>query len=301
MAIIESSNNPGTYGPYRNVGAPVDGTDEVQRITIGGTPTGGTFTMTFDGFTTSTITWSSTNSTLLTNVETALEALPNIDGLTVADVSLTAGIGAFDITFSGANVAKKAQPLMTADASSLTGTSPTVTPAEQTAGVDATFRNAPTGAQLIDTTNAKAYINTGSAQAPTWSLQAGTPFIDVLAETVNYDDFTDGGAAVGTYTMAAGSIPAGAVFLYSKVLVPAGFAGDTSAALTIGDGSDADRYNTGTPSVFATAATGVEMGDPSGGQFHTAAVTPVLTVTSGSDYTSVSAGQLTVSLYFIRT
>ena len=150
MSVIE---NAGLGTPLQNAGVPVAGTDEVQRLTIGGTPTGGTFTLSLDGFTTGPIDWNATTGTLLTNIETAVEALPNVDAVTVADVSLAAGIGDLDITFDGANVAKKAQNLMTADGAALTGTAPTVSVAEQTAGVTATHRSAPTGARLTDITN----------------------------------------------------------------------------------------------------------------------------------------------------
>lgn len=300
MGYIEKH---GTGTAYQNAGAPVNGTDEVQRMTIGGTPTGGTFKLAFDGLTTAAITWSSTNATLLSNIETALEALGNIDGVTMAEASLTSGVGTLDITFSGANVGKKAQNLITVPYNDLTGTAPTLAIAEQTAGVTATQRDAATGALLVDTTSGALYQNISTtAQAPDWNLVSGNGAAPVhfITQTVAYDDFTDGGGAAGTLQM-DDSIPAGAIFLYSKVLVTAGFAGDTSAVLVIGDGSDADRYNTGTPSVFATAASGVEMGDPSGNQFHTAAVQPTLTVTSASDYGSVSAGSLAVTLYYIPT
>lgn len=116
-------------------------------------------------------------------------------------------------------------------------------------------------------------------------------------ETVALASFTDGGSTVGTFDLGI-SIPAGAVFARSLVTGLTGFAGDTSAALTIGDGSDVDRYNTGTPSVFATAAAGADLGAPSGTLWHTAAATPKLTITSGADFTSVSAGQLTVTLFY---
>jgi hypothetical protein len=289
--------------PLQNAGAPVNGTDEIQRLTIGGTPTGGTFKLRFDGLTTAAIAWSATNNTLLTNIETALEALDNIDGVTLAEDSLSSGIGTLDITFSGVNVAKKAQTLITVADNSLAGTSPTLAIAEQTAGVDATHRGAALGALLVDTTNGALYQNISTtAQAPDWNLTIGNgaAAVNSISQTVDYDDFTDGGAAVGTLQM-DDSIPAGAIFLYSKVAVPAGFVGDTSAVLIIGDGSDTDRYNTGTPSVFATAATGVEMGAPSGNQFHTAAVQPTLTVTTDSDFSSVSGGTLVVTLYYIPT
>lgn len=116
-------------------------------------------------------------------------------------------------------------------------------------------------------------------------------------ETVAYSAFTDGGAAAGTYDLGI-SIPAGAVFARSLVTGITGFTGDTSAVLTIGDGTDVDRYNTGTPSVFTTAAAGVDVGAPSGTLFHADAKTPKLTVTSNADFTSVAAGALTVTLFW---
>lgn len=116
-------------------------------------------------------------------------------------------------------------------------------------------------------------------------------------QTVAYTEFTDGGSTAGTLALNT-SIPAGAVFLRSLVTDITGFAGDTSAVLTIGDGTDVDRYNTGTPSVFATAAAGADMGAPSGTAHHSAAKTPTLTVTSNADFTSVSAGALTVTLFW---
>lgn len=119
-----------------------------------------------------------------------------------------------------------------------------------------------------------------------------------ITETVSYDDFTDGGAAVGTYDLTVG-IPVGATFLTAAVPAVTGFAGDTSAVLTIGDGTDADRYNTGTPSVFSTAANGVSVGAPSGTTYHATAATVRLTVTTDSDFTSVTAGSLTVALYYL--
>jgi len=131
---------------------------------------------------------------------------------------------------------------------------------------------------------------------------ASVPRVEILSETHLASSFTDGGSTVGTKTM-TGRIPAGALILISRVLVPAGFAGDTTAALTIGDGSDVDRYNTSTIAIFATAAAGVDAGVPSGLKLQVAAVQPVLTVTSTSDATLfiAGAGQVTVEIYYIRT
>lgn len=137
--------------------------------------------------------------------------------------------------------------------------------------------------------------------APVFSAVSGVtavgPIVKITA-TVAYDDFTDGGAAVGTFDLTP-TIPAGATFLNSAVTAITGFAGDTSAVLTIGDGSDVDRYNTGTIDVFSTAATGAAAGAPSGTTYHTAAATVTLTVTTNADFTSVSAGSVTVELYYL--
>jgi hypothetical protein len=122
--------------------------------------------------------------------------------------------------------------------------------------------------------------------------------LKVLSQTVTLSDFTDGGATAGTVVLDM-TIPKGAVVLQSFITAVTGFIGDTSAVITIGDGSDVDRYNTGTPSVFTTA-TDVSAGAVSGTAFHAAAIATVtLTVTSAADFTSVTAGQATVSIMYL--
>jgi hypothetical protein len=156
---------------YQNAGAPSAGTSEVQTLTIGGTPTGGTFKIAFDGHTSGAITWSATDATLLANIQAALDAMPNIgtNGCVAAAGTVSSGIGTVTLTF-GANLAKLAVALMTIALNSLTGTSPTLAIAETTAGVTATARGAAPSATLTDTTNKKLYINTGTALAPTWTV-----------------------------------------------------------------------------------------------------------------------------------
>lgn len=164
-------NIEGGLGPYESAGAPGAGTSEVQTLTFGGTPTGGTFTITFDGHTTAPITWVGDNdAALIAAIDAALEALPNIgtSGVTVADGTLTNGVGTVTITFGG-NLAKLAVSLMTVT-SSLTGTTPTAAITETTPGVTADFRGSKKGALVCDTTNGVLYINTGtSGLNPTWT------------------------------------------------------------------------------------------------------------------------------------
>ncbi len=120
-----------------------------------------------------------------------------------------------------------------------------------------------------------------------------------ITQTVPYTAFTDGGSTVGTYNLTAGVIPAGALFVGTAVTAVTGFAGNTSAVMTLGDGTDVDRYNTGTINVFATAATGVAAGIPSGVLYHTADATVRLTITTATDFTAVNAGSVTVELYYL--
>ena len=156
---------------YVNAGAPTAGTNEVQTLTIGGTPTGGTFKLAFNGETTGDITWSSTNSTLVANIDAALEALSQIGtgGVTTAVGTMTSGIGTITVTFNGGTVGLRAVPTMTVANNSLTGTSPTLAVAETTPGVDATAVGALKGALLSDSTNGILYINTGADGLPTWT------------------------------------------------------------------------------------------------------------------------------------
>jgi len=154
-----------------NAGAPGAGTDEVQTLTIGGTPSGGTFRLAYDGHVTADISWSATNNTLVANIDAALEALANIGtgNVTTAVGTMTAGVGTITITFAAA-LGKRAVSTITVNNHSLTGTSPTVAVAETTPGVDAACLGAAKGSLLVDSTNAKLYINTGTAAAPTWTV-----------------------------------------------------------------------------------------------------------------------------------
>lgn len=169
MAVIERGNViEGVSSGFETAGAPTAGTNEVQTLTIGGTPTGGTFQLGLDGVYCGDITWSSTNATLLSRINTALDAKFGTGSIVATDSTLSSGIGNLLLTFSGNEYAKRAVNTMTAR-NSLTGTVPTLAVAETTPGVNTSGRLAPKGAKLTDTTNGIAYINTGTAYSPTWT------------------------------------------------------------------------------------------------------------------------------------
>lgn len=105
------------------------GTNEVQTVTITGTPTGGTFTLTFNGQTTGTIVYNAASSV----VSTALLALSNINP---GDVTVGGGPGPgtpYTVTFTGqyasTNVAQ-----MTAAHAFTGGTTPNIAVTTTTPG-----------------------------------------------------------------------------------------------------------------------------------------------------------------------
>jgi PKD repeat protein/type 1 glutamine amidotransferase len=107
--------NSGGFGPFND-----QLTSESQTVAVGGA-SGGTFTLTFDGQTTAPIPFPLDNVA----IETALEALSNID-----DVAVT-GTGTRTVRFDGSLSATNV-PLMTGDGSGLTGTAPVLTVAMAT-------------------------------------------------------------------------------------------------------------------------------------------------------------------------
>jgi hypothetical protein len=96
--------------------------------------------------------------------------LPNIGSgrITTANSTLNNGIGDVTLTFA-TTLSLRAHPTITVTGSALTGTNAAVTVAETTPGVDATFKDAPKGARLIDLGNGVVYVNTGSDGVPTWT------------------------------------------------------------------------------------------------------------------------------------
>ena len=102
----------------------------MQTINFVGSPTGGTFTLTFGGLTTAAITWSGTTATLQTNIQNALNALRSFPaGVFVVSNAANPTI-TFQAALGGTNL-----PPMTVGTNSLTGgTSPTLTIATTTVG-----------------------------------------------------------------------------------------------------------------------------------------------------------------------
>lgn len=117
------------FDSYIGTNIVADGASEVQTVTITGSPTGGSFTLTYAGQTTSAIAYNAA----ATAVQSALRALSNMPE---SGVSVTGSAGGpYTVTFAdGANVAQ-----MTATSSLTGGTTPGVTVATSTEGGSASF------------------------------------------------------------------------------------------------------------------------------------------------------------------
>lgn len=152
--------------------APSNGTNELQTLTFGATITGGTFKLKFDQKTTAAITWSSTNGTLVSNIDTAMEALATVGtgGVTTTAGTISSGAnGTVTITFTG-NRAKQNVPAITVADNSMTGAAHTLTVGQTTAGVEADGRILAKGTLCVADDTGYIYQNTGTPPLPTWTL-----------------------------------------------------------------------------------------------------------------------------------
>jgi hypothetical protein len=115
-------------GSSQPVTIKVNGNNAVQSLTITGSPTGGTFTVTYATITSGAIAYNASAAT----VQTALQAMSSI-GANNVTVTGSDG-GPWTLTFSGA---LGVQPIttVTRTASFTGGTTPDVTPASVTTGV----------------------------------------------------------------------------------------------------------------------------------------------------------------------
>ena len=221
---------PQQGGPYSCSGAPVGGTSCVQTVTIGGTPTGGTFTLIFGGLVTGSIAWTATDATLASNIAAALNALPNVgaSGVVGAVGTGSSGIGTYTVTFQNQDQ-QLTVPAIIPGQNNMAGTAPTVAVAVTTAGVSSTLRGSYAGTQIADYTGPRMYTNVtqGNQQSYVRSdcFQAVVPLVAATVTT---------GGAMGTWQPAEGGpiIICRAMVLISTIATGA-------ANISIGQGSSA--------------------------------------------------------------
>lgn len=241
--------NQGRAFPIENAGAPVAGTNAVHTLTIGGTPTGGTFTLKgpWGGYT-NAITWSATNATLLANIQAALDAMFGAGNTVASAGTLTAGIGTVLITFQAA-LGVMVVPAMAAGANNLTGTNPTIAVAVTTPGVAATGRGAPKGAALVNTSTGDRYINAGTTTAPNWVREQSAGTQTMVIAKVALAAVDTGGGVFSWLNPEAGAIIVKRVIL--DVTTPSSGACSVSVGSTAVSGTTSSANLLDTQSVAA--------------------------------------------------
>jgi hypothetical protein len=197
--------------------------NEVQTVTITGTPAGGTFTLSFKGYTTTAIPFNATAA----QVQTALRALSSI-----GSAGVTTGGGALPgtpvtVTFTGV-LAGQNVPMMSSNATGLTGgTTPAVAVTETTAGFGQ--YDAQTGWQDLGATkggvtivrnNAEETFDVDQIQAdimsmPTnWEMNVASSMAQADIDTIQY--LWEGGTITVDGTTGERTLPLGTPTFYRQ-------------------------------------------------------------------------------------
>lgn len=133
-------------------------------------------------------------------------------------------------------------------------------------------------------------------------LPTAMPRVMALTETFKIADFTDNTDATG-YKDFAGKVPAGALVIGWRAKVATGFTGNSSATVMVGVSGDTDRFSAPStkPSCYAAATVGALNIAADGHQNMGAAFSPRVTVTGGSDFSNITAGEMVVSVLYVDT
>lgn len=153
--------------PFRG-GVPPAGVNEVQTLTIGGTPLAGdTFRIRRDGMPTTAIPWSAVNATLLASMVTALNAAFGTGSVVPTAGTLAAGIGTILLTYGG-RLGLLAVTTATVSTTLVGGSTMTAAIAETTPGVTVGGRNMRPGG-ILQSDNGNDYRNSSPAGTqPVW-------------------------------------------------------------------------------------------------------------------------------------
>lgn len=197
--------------------------NEVQTVTITGTPTGGTFSLTFSGQTASAIPYNSIASA----VQTALLGLSNLD---TGDVVVTGGPGPgtpYVITF-GNTYTHTDVPAMTAAGSFTGGTSPAIAVTTTTPGTAVDLADLPDGWEDLGwitsdgvtygrTTDVSDVTSFGSVQPTRSDVTNDTITMSVVAQETKLLTL---GLYTGADTSALHADPTSGEFSISKPDIP---------------------------------------------------------------------------------
>jgi hypothetical protein len=234
FAFLSSCLSAGTpaLGTVIHQDGTLEGAGAVQEIEFGGAIDGGTFQLNFNGETTDPISWSSTDATLVSNIQDAITALPGVlsGEITISEHDLTSGIGTVRADFAG-NFGASPSPLITVWDNSLTGTDPTITTREVKPGYES--RATIQGIYFGETVTGGTFqleFDGETTSAISWSSTNATlqGNIDSALEALS-------NIGAGNVTVGAGSLVAGRGSATVTFIGP--LAGTTIPKMTVADNS----------------------------------------------------------------
>lgn len=161
-------------GTLSKAGVPTSGVLQVETAVVVGTITLGgnaTFTVTAAGVTGSPVAVSVAVLLNDTATQVAAKAATAINANAAVAALYTASSNAADLILTRNRAAANDATLNVAYTNdTCTGLTPDASSNDTTAGVKGDWTGAANGQYCLDTTNFDIYINTGSTQAPTWTL-----------------------------------------------------------------------------------------------------------------------------------
>ena len=123
-----------------------------------------------------------------------------------------------------------------------------------------------------------------------------------VSQTLDFGNFTDNLDKTGYIDFTTDELPAGAIPLGFKAVVATGFTNDGSAVIDVGVVGDTNRFTAdSTQSVFAAATVGSNALAVDACDGMDAAQTVRVTVTGGADFSSINAGSMVVTMYWVET
>jgi hypothetical protein len=168
-----------------------------------------------------------------------------------------------------------------------------------------TVLDAKTSGQILvgDGNDIKSVVVGGDATLGSdGNLALAVPKLSYINKICAIADFTDDSSDENGYIDFTSQLPAGAIPLGWKAVVTEGFAGDTSAIIKVGTAGVPDGLSGNvTQSVLVPGIVGSNASCGSSSSYMGIAFTPRVTVTSGSDFSNVTAGAMTVYIYYIVT
>ena len=154
MGFIEGSKSL----PLESEGVPTNGVSHVDSVNV--SASSGTYVLSFQGFRTTPLAFNANGAA----IQAAMEALPSIGAGNISVVGNQPSTA--QMTFQG-SLARKSLPALIVDRNDTDGS---ILQQILTPGSDGFRRGSGEGALVIDVTNAKSYINTGTEFVPAWTV-----------------------------------------------------------------------------------------------------------------------------------